>query len=191
MIIDDLSQMSATLLAISLASERIVTIAKTAFPVWLADEKKTDAQEVDVVADKRRRLLVLAIAFVSAWFTAAMLTNNNNFWQSLFDSLVIGPDTKDPTKGLHLNVLVVGLLCSGGSALWGNLLGYTKAVKEIQTQRKASEGLDYSKKAKDQGLTTFDSGNAVRSPINDLTLDQLTTLTQPDFTITNSRIKRA
>ncbi|QMW01500.1 hypothetical protein [Spirosoma foliorum] len=40
MSIDALSQMATLLLAISLASERVVTMAKTAFPVWLADEKK-------------------------------------------------------------------------------------------------------------------------------------------------------
>jgi|GEM_PF-2603161 len=191
MIIDDLSEMSATLLAISLASERIVTIAKTAFPVWLADEKKTDAQETDLVADRSRRLFVLAIAFVSAWLTASLLVDESWSLGSLVGNIIIGGDTSNTDKGLHLNVLIVGLLASGGSSLWSNVLGYTKAVKEVQTQRKASEGLDYSQKAKDQGLTTFDSGNAVRIPVNDLTLNQLTTLSQPAFVISNSRIKRA
>ncbi len=180
--IDDLSEMAATLAAISLASERLVTIAKTIFPVWLADEKKTDAQEVDLIADKARRLTVLGIAFVSAWFTAAMLTEETGLMKFVGD-IKIGND-------LYINAVIVGLLGSGGSSLWNNVLGYTKAVKEVQTLRKTNESLTFSRKAKEQGLTTFDSGNAVRVSINEKSLDQLTTLSQPDFDINNSRLKR-
>ncbi|MBD2704046.1 hypothetical protein IC229_25600 [Spirosoma sp. BT702] len=183
--IDDLSEMAATLFAISLASERIVTIAKTAFPVWLANEKKTGAQEVDLVADKGRRLLILAIAFVSACFTASFLVDSDWGLDDLYGTIVIGSDR---AKGLHLNVLLVGLLASGGSSLWSNLLGYTKAVKEVQTQRKASEGLSYRQKASKEGLTTFDSGNAARRPLDRTVMDRMSTLAPPQFDLELSRI---
>ncbi len=98
MTINDLSELATTLLAISLASERVVTILKTTFPVWLADEKKTEAQEVDLVADRSRRLLVLFISFLASWITAAFLADNpdGKDWIDLnfFGSISFG-------KGMH------------------------------------------------------------------------------------------
>jgi hypothetical protein len=57
MIIDNLTAFVALILAISLASERLVTFIKTIFPK-LADEAKTEAQEVDLDKDKGRRFIV-------------------------------------------------------------------------------------------------------------------------------------
>lgn len=189
MTINDLSELATTLLAISLASERVVTILKTTFPVWLADEKKTEAQEVDLVADRSRRLLVLFISFLASWITAAFLADNpdGKDWIDLnfFGSISFG-------KGNATNfpVWIMGLLASGGSSLWSNLLGYTKAVKDVQTQRKASEGLQFNMAAQEQGLTTFDSGLAVRRKVNDLILDQMTSMSAPPFDVSGSRIQR-
>ena len=185
MTINNLSEMATTLLAISLASERVVTIAKTAFLIWLADEKKTDAQEVDLVADRTRRLIVLAIAFASSWVTASFLADGDG----VAKLIGVVPFGNAPTN-FGIPVWIIGLLASGGSSLWSNFLGYTKAVKDVQTQRKASEGLTYSKAAKEQGLITYDSGNAARRRMTDPTLNQLTSLTDPPFTIADSRVKR-
>lgn len=189
MTIDDLSEMATTLLAISLASERVVTILKTTFPIWLADEKKTEAQEVDLVADKNRRLLILFISFLTSWITASFLADvpgleDTNLFSSkgstFFGYIKLG-NTNFPT-------FIMGLLASGGSSLWSNFLGYTKAVKDVQTQRKASEGLEYRQQANKQGLTTFDSGKAVRRPLDESVVDNLSTLIAPPFNLALSRI---
>jgi hypothetical protein len=187
--INDLSEMTTILLAISLASERVVTILKTTFPVWLADEKKTEAQEVDLVADKNRRLMILFISFLTSWFAASFLAdvpglvNQELFGAegSTFLGYIKFGDTQLPT-------FILGLLASGGSSLWSNVLGYTKAVKDVQTQRKASEGLEYRQTASEHGLTTFDSGKAVRRPLDKSVVDNLSTLAAPSFDLAKSRI---
>lgn len=193
MTIDDLSEMATTLLAISLASERVVTILKTTFPVWLADEKKTEAQEVDLIADKDRRLLILFISFLTSWITASFLADvpglkelsmfspNGSTFFGFIRFGVTGHTTDFPTW-------IMGLLASGGSSLWSNFLGYTKAIKDVQTQRKASEGLAFRQNAREQGLTTFDSGNAVRRPLDGSIVEKLSTLVPPQFDIALSRI---
>ena len=182
MTIDDLSQMATLLLAISLASERVVTMAKTVAPVWLADEKKTDAQETDLVADKGRRVLVLLIAFVTSWITASFLADNPGAETLGFKVFYKGViHFGSAGKGVALPVLLVGLLASGGSSLWNNVLGYTKAVKDIRSQQKATESLNYQQNAKKLGLTTYDTGNAVRQKVDDSVIDKLSLLTDPSF----------
>jgi hypothetical protein len=59
-----LSDLVPIMLALSVASERLVTIFKTVFP-WLAVESRSPGQEIDLTADRRRRLSVLAIAFAA------------------------------------------------------------------------------------------------------------------------------
>lgn len=188
MTINDLSEMTTTLLAISLASERVVTILKTTFPVWLADEKKTETQEVDLVADKSRRLLVLLISFAASWITASFLADKPGLLHSNFLGTISFGSAEGNTTDFP--VWIMGLLASGGSSLWSNFLGYTKAVKDVQTQRKASEGLQFNKDAQDRGLTTFDSGLAVRRKVDDLVLDQITSMSPPMFDVSDSRIQR-
>lgn len=189
MSINDLSEMTTTLLAISLASERVVTILKTSFPVFLADEKKTAAQEVDLIADRNRRLLVLLISFVASWTTASFIadTPGTVIKSTFFGSITFGTPENGETA---FPVWILGLLASGGSSLWSNLLGYTKAVKDVQNQRRASEGLEFNRSVQESGLTTFDSGVGVRLKMNDTTLDQLTSLTPPSFDSSFSRIQR-
>jgi hypothetical protein len=119
MAIDILSTFVALILAISLAAERLVSILKTFFK-WL-DEKKANAG-----AEKVRRIVVLVIAFLAAWITAAFLTEGGGW--SLFGSIVV-------SDGHTLPAWLVGFLASGGSALWNNILGYTKAVKDIRKEQ--------------------------------------------------------
>lgn len=119
MAIDILSTFIALILAISLAAERLVSILKTFFG-WL-DEKKGNAG-----AEKRRRVAVLLIAFLAAWITGAFLTEGGEW--DLFGSIVVSDNHTLP-------VWLVGFLASGGSAFWSNILGYTKAVKDIRKEQ--------------------------------------------------------
>jgi len=141
------------LLALSLASERLVTIVKTVFP-WLTEENKTEAQEVDLVKDRPRRLMVQFLAIAASWVTTSLLANSFN----PFASLVLG---QQPNQ-VSLPLIVVAILASGGSALWNNILGYTKAVKDTKQVEKASSTLSYHVQAEQQGVTAVDSGNAAR-----------------------------
>jgi hypothetical protein len=120
---------AAVILAISLAAERLVTILKTCFPS-LAEEKTDDDGTVDPEKDKWRRLGVWAIAFVAGCLTAAFLATDSaggtpvQGW-NLFGDLPI-------SEGHTLPVVVVGFLASGGSALWANLVGFSKELKDAQ-----------------------------------------------------------
>src|SRR5437868_2835243 len=73
--LDLLTAFTTVILAVSMASERLVTTIKTMFP-RLADEKKTPAQEVDLVADRPRRLILYALGVVTSWLSAALLAND-------------------------------------------------------------------------------------------------------------------
>lgn len=51
MTIENLTILVSLILAVSLASDRLVTMIKTLAPEYLADEAKTEVQEADLVAD--------------------------------------------------------------------------------------------------------------------------------------------
>lgn len=118
----DYAVVIATLLAISLAGERIVAIFKTMFPSWLAEPSATPgAAPVGIQEDKGRRLRVQAVAFVGCWVASATLLPGGF---NLVGTLNVG--------GLELNVVVAGLLTMGGSAFWTQVLGISSALKDLK-----------------------------------------------------------
>jgi hypothetical protein len=149
---DTLESVIPLLLAISLASERLVTIIKTMIP-WLAKETKTQAMEENLEGDRARRLIVQAIAIGTSWLTVGLSFSHWKPW----DTVSVG--------GSSYAVIALALLGSGGSALWNNLLGYTKAVKDVRTVEKASLSLDYHTQATQKGVVATDSGVALRDPM--------------------------
>lgn len=126
----DLSATVAMLLTLSLATERIVAIVKTAFPGWFAHEQQTDAGTVDRIADRWRRLRVQGVAFLGAWITAGALADGGNF--NLLGVVDLGTVT--------VPALMVALLASSGSAFWAQVLGYTSAIKDIANRQKGVIG---------------------------------------------------
>jgi hypothetical protein len=185
MIIEEISAFVATVLAVSLATERLVVIAKTAAPVWLADEKKTDAAEVDLLGDRWRRLRVHLLAFLTAWLIAASLAE--------FDFM--GRVELGSASGASMHVLVLALLSMGGSAFWASIVGYASAAKDIRMQARASEALSFQAKAKEQGKVPADSGiaavarGASSTATNmDVVLRKVMTLDQPKFGAGASRV---
>jgi len=163
MSIDSLTEVVAILFAISLASERFVTSLKSMFPKWLEDEKKTEAQEVDLVADRNRRVAVQLISFFAAWFaagfmaqgTAELPVDSSHAHLHLFGNVFFA------SSKVKIPAFIVGLLGSGGSSFWNNILGYTKAVKDIQIQERAKKGLEYHMEAAKAGVVAVDGGKAV------------------------------
>jgi hypothetical protein len=57
-----------------------------------------------------------------------------------------------PSSAQHVPVALVGLLASGGSAFWTNVIGYASAVKDISADKRTAQRLSNREKAKDQGV---------------------------------------
>jgi hypothetical protein len=126
----DLAAVAAVLLALSLTTERLVTVAKTMAPGWFAEPPAGEDTEADPTADRWRRLRVQTVAFASAWLTASFL---------------VAPDAAGPmpwltgsVEGIGLPVPLVALLASGGSAFWAQVVGYSSAVKDNAQEVRAS-----------------------------------------------------
>ena len=141
--LENLSAFAVILFSISLASERLVTIMKTLFP-RLADEKENEAQQTDLVRDRPRRFTVQIIAIISSWITSAFLAKGG------FDLLGSVELVKQMPS---IPVIVLGILASGGSSLWNNILLYTKAVKDIRISDGAGSNLELAEKAEKLGAT--------------------------------------
>lgn len=133
MTLESLSSLVALLLAISLAAERLVTIVKTAIPRLNEPAKNPATGEEDSRRDKWRRLAVQALALIAAWITSALLgsADNQTLGQFFFSNKIPYAD------GKSLPVWLVAFLGSGGSAFWTQILGYTKAVREVKQQNAA------------------------------------------------------
>jgi hypothetical protein len=156
--IDQIIALAVAMIAIGACAERFVVAIKTLIP-WLAEERKTEAQEVNLKEDKWRRFAVLALSFGGAWVTAAFLAE-----QSV---VVAGSATTVRSFDLFgriglaqmsLPAPIVGLLASGGSAFWNSVLGYARAAKDIKVQEKASSNLAYHEQASRLGLRAHDGG---------------------------------
>lgn len=119
---DQLGPVVTALVALSIATERLVDIVKSVIP-------RLDQKKDDPVAEGRRKagLQVLAgIAGVATAFLAqpALNTAIPTAWQS-------------PTA-----IFVLGLFASGGSGFWNSIQNFTlnaKDVKKIEAQQMAGQ----------------------------------------------------
>jgi len=130
-----IAKMAAIVLAVSLSSERLVTFLKTLFP-GLASKTNNQANATPPAvegSEKVRQIMVMIIAFLSAWLTASFLIDGKF---KPFASYDIGPPQT------LIPVWIIGLLASGGSAFWTNLLGYVQSVKNLNTQKFQNEKLN-------------------------------------------------
>jgi hypothetical protein len=118
--LSELEGLSTLLLATSLATERLIAILKTVVPS-LAKEEITAEREVDLQADKKRRLVLQGLAIVASYVTVALVF-----------------DTWCPWKKVELGEWsyyqgVLAFLGSAGSAFWAGVVGYVKEVKDAKT----------------------------------------------------------
>ncbi len=122
--IEAISELVAVVLAISLATERLVLIIRTpqrflwVFPLgkWLNDENKDHPEK-----DGPRRLVLQLISFICALFTVGWLAAG--VWNPL-ESISIAKQT--------MPLWLLAILATGGSSFWKNFLGYTKAVRDVK-----------------------------------------------------------
>ena len=120
MTIDKLIAIVGLILALSIASERLVEIVKGYVP-WLNTAAATDAGE------GRRRATLQLMAVVAGVITA---------WLS---RAYIPKEVSDALDGWA--VLGLGLLASGGSGFWNAILSYVLKVKDLKViETKALEG---------------------------------------------------
>jgi hypothetical protein len=139
--------------ALVLATERLVTGLKTVFPIWLEDERKNTAGEVDLVADRPRRLRVQALAFAAALALARGIAG---------PAAEAVEDTGSAGGARVLPLVVVALATCGAAAFWTQCIQRLSAAKDATVTRRTLETLRFRRHAEARGVDPVDSGRAVR-----------------------------
>lgn len=114
--LDNLSEFSTLLVAVSLATERLVVIVKTIFP--RLGMHPAAAGESEDVLDRNRRLTVLGVAYVSALLTTWIIADG---WTITYG-----------TAGRSISIFGIALLACGGSAFWTQVVGFASAAKDAR-----------------------------------------------------------
>jgi hypothetical protein len=110
--IGSLTAIVSILVALSVASERLVEIIKGLFSFL-------NTESSDPTKERLRRVALQALAVVAGIITA----------------LLAHPAIKDVVPGLSSHwtgIVALGLLASGGSGFWNAILGYVLNVKDIK-----------------------------------------------------------
>jgi hypothetical protein len=126
--IEAISELVAVVLAISLATERLVVVIRTPQTIfglvplgaWLNNENKEHPEQ-----DGPRRLVMQLLSFLCALFTVGWLAAGP--WNPLA-SISLASQT--------VPLWLLAVLATGGSSFWKNVLGYTKAVRDIRIEEK-------------------------------------------------------
>lgn len=148
MTLADLNAFIALLISIALAGDRGVAMLKNVLPELFALEPLTASGEPDLPADRIRRTLVQASAFLFCWIAAGVVCGG------MIDGSVILGSAKVPA-------VLVGFLASGGAAFWGAVLGFTTALRDLRRQQAALTTLEQQGRA--EGLA--DRPSAVAPPV--------------------------
>ena len=117
---ETLTAIVTLLVALSVASERLVEIIK-GFVSWLNEEQKTADGKTDNRREGYRKAVLQILAVLAGIFTAwiaqpaieaADIQGLDGFW----------------------GILALGLLASGGSGFWNSVLTYVKTVKDLNKE---------------------------------------------------------
>lgn len=119
--LDSINSLFLFLFTVGLGSERLITIVKTALPNLGKESMALDGKP-DPERDKGRRLQVLALALIASYISVSLVTGQWNPLESV------------PVGTLKVNVTLLSILGSGGSAFWNNFLGYSKALKDVKRE---------------------------------------------------------
>jgi hypothetical protein len=106
-----LTAIVGVILALSIASERLVEIVKGFIPVL-------EKQDPDPTAEGRRRSYLQILAVFSGVLTAFLARD------------YIPPEIAKPTESW--SIFGLGLLASGGSGFWNSVLTYVSKAKDIK-----------------------------------------------------------
>ncbi|RWY50086.1 hypothetical protein [Mucilaginibacter gilvus] len=128
-----ISKLVSIILAISLASERLVTFIKTLVPPLNTPEPPPvppfSTQE------KTRRFIVMILAFLTGWLAAKLMGTEEGFFSG---RLNVGTEALP----IWIPYFIIGLMASGGSAFWAKILEYIKAVNDIKGQFATQERMN-------------------------------------------------
>lgn len=141
---DQLIILSTYLVAVSLATERLVTFVKSLIP-WL---DKTPVDSVsglpDLPEERKRKIALQILAAIAAWITVSLFIDS-------FNPLTPVPISAD--NKMVWPAWLLALLSTGGSTFWNDALGYAKAAKDTKRQQRASQRLDLAEKATLRGTS--------------------------------------
>jgi len=115
MSLDSLGAVAGVALAGSLATERLVVLAKTMVP-WFG-RSRPDVAPTWGSEEQFRRLAVNAVAVGSSLVTAYLISDGGE---------IVIPN------GPPLHWIVFALMISGGSAFWTSIVAYASSVKDVQ-----------------------------------------------------------
>ena len=113
--LNKLYALASLILALSVASERLVEIVKGLQP-WLNRAKDNEREE------GRRRAALQALAMLAGVITALLA------WPVIPDGILPKGALAEGT----LTVIGLGLLASGGSGFWNAILSYLGNVKDVK-----------------------------------------------------------
>ena len=131
--IEQLGDFALVLLAISLASERLVVVAKTLVARLqnpMEQRLRSGHADVPSLTDKPRRLWVLAASFLAAYLTAAFLAQGVEDLRTYWSEGLLGGKVRIGQRPWP--VWIVALMASGGSAFWAQVVAYASALKDVR-----------------------------------------------------------
>jgi hypothetical protein len=106
----DITSTVTLILALSVASERLVEIIKGFFPSL---DKKSEIAEEETKRRAKLQFLAVLSGLVTAWLASYFLPQ----------------DIVKPTE--VVKILGLGLLASGGSGFWNSILDYVTGLKDL------------------------------------------------------------
>jgi hypothetical protein len=133
--LDAVGALAAEALALSLATERIVTTIKTMAPQsWFAPPDDAYLKLIkDPASDWARRVRVQALSFGVALLGACFMTTDGSGLSRVIANIELAG-----TAGFAIPVWIFAFLATGGSAFWTNILGITSIMKDLQSQQRTS-----------------------------------------------------
>lgn len=129
--VNTISSLATLLVALSIASERLVEIIKGIIPS-LAVEQKDEKQE------RRRKSAIQAIAVLAGIGT----------------TFLVSPILPSELPDTWLSKLGIGLIASGGSGFWNSIQGYVAQAKEVkkaeveEVKTRTTEQINYQRSRK-------------------------------------------
>jgi hypothetical protein len=123
-----LSNWASLILAISIAAERFVAIFKTIAPNFANDKLNPDGT-TNLKDDRFRRLTIQFVAFIGGWIACSMIAYASDSKGSCYLLWI-------NFGGRSVVIPIIALLASGGSAVWGSIVQFSSAAKDVQNKIK-------------------------------------------------------
>ncbi len=121
------TEIIAFILGVSLASERLIELFKTLFPALAYQHSLTDENSENLTSEKSRRIVIQLISVLCGYLSVGLIYGE---WSG----------SHQFPGGQNINVFLLAILSSGGSVFWTQILGYSKALKDLKKLEARSQG---------------------------------------------------